>query len=174
MVNDKVCFKGWLWFNLSDCHATFLHTFHNTGTRQPRMSVCVCSRYCSSELLDQPSRGSYSTQISLLLWLLTELHLKIAAEVKIQTIVKSEQAQRLQNATVAGEWGWESDKLQKSLAYHRLYHLINILHLSSPDTLLRSGQAAWILHIKINALWKDAGKVSRHQIHSNACLGSTL
>lgn len=174
MVNDKVRFKGWLWFNLSDCHATFLHAFHYTGMRQPCMSVCVCSQYYSSELPDQPSRGSHGTQISLLLQLLTEMHLRRATEVKIQTILKSEQAQWLQNATVAGEWGWESEKPQKSLAYHCLYHLINILHLSSPDALLRSGQAAWILHIKINALWKEAGKVSWHQMHSNACLGSTL
>lgn len=171
MVNDKVRFKGWLWFNLSDCHATFSTLFTTQGRDN---HVCVCSWYCSSELPDQPSRGSHGTQISLLLRLLTEMHLKRAAEVKIQTIVKSEQAQQLQNATVAGEWGWESEKPQKSLAYHRLYHLINILHLSSPDALLRSGQAAWILHIKINALWKEAGKVSRHQMHSNACLGSTF
>ncbi len=83
------------------------------------------------------------------------MHFTRAVELYIRAIVKSEQAQRLQNTTAARETGWKSEKPQKSLAYHRLYHLINILHLSSRNSLLCSGQAIWILHIKINALWKS-------------------
>lgn len=149
MVNDKDYFVGWLWFYLSDCRATFLYAchFHHSvfvfvpGTVAPS---CQISR------TEDPTVDKLAFYCGCWLW--NAAHKSCGAldpshsEIWTSTAVTNRHG---------GSRKWKSEKPQKSLAYHRLYHLINILHLSSPNALLRSGQAIWILHMKINALWKS-------------------